>query len=115
MTGTLPNEPQVRLCARLRDLLANEPTTREVSMFGGRAFMVNERILVSAGKNGDLLVRVATERSDELLALAGVTRAQMKNGRKMGVGWITVAADAIGTDGQLKHWLLIALAHNDGK
>ncbi|MFT4231595.1 MAG: transcriptional regulator [Leucobacter sp.] len=51
---------------RIRRLLADEPTTREVSMFGGRSFMVNEQMIVSAQKDGGLLVRVAADRHEEL-------------------------------------------------
>lgn len=52
---------QALLIARLRALLADEPVTREVSMFGGRSFMVNETMIVSALKDGGLLVRVAAD------------------------------------------------------
>ncbi|MBM7478746.1 hypothetical protein JOD49_001666 [Oerskovia jenensis] len=31
------------LVERLRDVLADEPSLREVSMFGGRSFMLDER------------------------------------------------------------------------
>ena len=48
---------QVDLIERLRALLADEPVVREVSMFGGRTFMVNEKMMVSALKDGSLLVR----------------------------------------------------------
>ncbi len=41
-------EPQQRLITRLRALLADEPVLREVAMFGGRSFMVDEKLVVSA-------------------------------------------------------------------
>ena len=41
---------QNALVERLRELLTGEAVLREVSMFGGRAFMVNEKMVVSAGK-----------------------------------------------------------------
>ncbi|MBC3193167.1 TfoX/Sxy family protein [Pseudonocardia sp. C8] len=104
--------PQSALVARLRDLLAGEPSTREVAMFGGRAFMVDEKMVVSALKDGDLLVRVPAARHDELLARPGAEQAEMGAGRSMGPGWISVSARAVGTADGLSFWLDVALAHN---
>lgn len=59
-------------------------------MFGGRSFMVNDAILVSASASGDLLVRIDPERSEELAARPGAAVAQM-GGRTMGPAWLTVA------------------------
>ncbi len=78
-------------------------------MFGGRAFLVDDRIVVSAWKNGDLLARVSAERTDELLSRPGAAPAVMGKDREMGAGWITVAAEAIEGDGPLSHWLTISL------
>jgi hypothetical protein len=104
--------PQSELIERLRDLLAGEPSTREVSMFGGRSFMVNDRMVVSAMKPGDLLVRVPAERHDELLSRPGAVQAEMGAGRTMGPGWISVSASHLDTEAGLSEWLDIALAHN---
>ncbi|MBX3029087.1 MAG: TfoX/Sxy family protein [Chloroflexi bacterium] len=105
---TIP-PPQVELVERLRTLLGDEPTTREQSMFGVRAFMVRDRMVVAAQKDGGLLVRVPLERDDELLGRPGASRPEMGAGRSMGPGWITVAASAIETDAGLSVWLTIAL------
>ena len=83
---------QHHLVQRVRALVDDEPDVREVSMFGGRAIMVNDKMIVSAGKTGDLLVRVA--------------------GREMGAGWITVAPEAIADDGRLAFWVDVAMRHN---
>ncbi len=103
---------QALLIERVRDLLADEPVTREVSMFGGRAFMVNEKMIVSALKDGGLLVRVASDRHDELLTRPGAAQAEMGAGRDMGPGWIEVAAPTITDDAGLAFWVGIALEHN---
>lgn len=68
---------QISLIERLRNLLADEPALREVSMFGGRSFMVNEKMAVSALKDGSLLVRVDARRHEALLKTAGATQAEM--------------------------------------
>lgn len=103
---------QAELVERLLDLLADEPSTREVSMFGCRAMMVNEKMVSGALKNGDLLVRVPSERHERLTAQPGATEAEMGAGRTMGPGWITVSAGSIRTEEALRFWLDIALEHN---
>ncbi|WP_369254091.1 TfoX/Sxy family protein [Geodermatophilus amargosae] len=103
--------PRADLIERLRALLADEPSTREVSVFGGRAFMVDDKMVVSVLKDGDLLVRVDAARHDELLRRPGATQAEMGAGRTMGPGWITVSAASIAGDG-LSSWLDVALEHN---
>ncbi|MDT5039384.1 MAG: hypothetical protein QOE51_369 [Actinoplanes sp.] len=100
------------LVERLRALLADEPSTREVSMFGGRSFMVHDKMVASALKEGDLLVRVDAERHGELTRLRGAAQAEMGAGRNMGPGWITVSAASIASDESLSFWLDAALAYN---
>ena len=105
-------QQQADLIERVRALLTDEPSTREVAMFGGRSFMVNEKMVASARDGGDLLVRVAAERDDELRQVPGATRAEMGAGRNMGPGWISVAAESITNDERLSFWLDVALEHN---
>jgi len=84
-------------------------------MFGGRCFMVDERLVVGVDKNGDLLVRADPERTDELLDVAGARQAEMGAGRAMSNGWITVARDAVASDEDLEFWTGEALAHHDAQ
>lgn len=100
------------LVERIRDFLINESVVREVSMFGGRSFMVNEKMIVSAQKDGGLLVRVSADQHQELLGQPGVAQAEMGPGRDMGPGWIEVAADAVSDQDGLSFWLGVALAYN---
>lgn len=103
---------QTELIERIRGLLAGESVMREVSMFGGRSFMVNDKMIVSALKSGALLVRVAADQHEELLGRPGAAQAEMGAGRDMGPGWIEVDAASISDGGNLSSWLEIALAHN---
>ncbi len=109
---TQTNQDQTALVERVRTLVADESSSREVSMFGGRAFMVNDKMIVSALRNGDLLVRVAVERDSELLEITGASRAEMGAGRTMGPGWIRVSADSITSDDRLSFWIGVALEYN---
>ncbi|WP_241237208.1 TfoX/Sxy family protein [Brachybacterium saurashtrense] len=103
---------QAELLAQVRALIADEGTVREVSMFGGRAVMVDERMLVSVQKDGTLLARVDAERHDELLTRPGAAQAQMGAGRSMGPGWIEVAAEALAEDEGLEAWIGVAREHH---
>ncbi|UVI35190.1 TfoX/Sxy family protein [Brevibacterium spongiae] len=103
---------QTALIERIRALITDEANAREVSMFGGRAVMVNEKMIVSAGKNGDLLVRVDADRHDELLTREGAAQAEMGTGRGMGPGWIDVSAEAITDDEALSSWIETAMDFN---
>ena len=108
-------QQQTELIERLRVLLADEPSIREVSMFGGRSFMVNDKMIVSALRDGDLLVRAAPERDGELVDLTGATSAEMGVGRAMGPGWVAVAVESIVDERQLSFWLGVALEYNRTK
>ena len=103
---------QSELVDRVRAALVGEQTTREVSMFGGRSVMVREKMVVSALKSGDLLVRISAERHDDLASRAGAAQAEMGEGRSMGPGWIQVAAASIADDDELRFWITAALDHN---
>ncbi len=106
------NAGQAALIERIRALLVDEPVQREVAMFGGRSFMVHEKMIVSALKNGGLLVRVPADRHDELLRAEGAVQAEMGAGRTMGPGWIEVVPEAVSGDAQLSFWVDIAMEHN---
>jgi len=51
------------LVDRVRDALAAQPSVREVKMFGGLSFMVNEKMVVSVRGGGGLLVRAGPRQS----------------------------------------------------
>lgn len=101
------------LVDRIRDALGASPSVREVKMFGGLSFMVNERMVVHVRSNHDLLVRADPERADALLSVKGARPAEMGAGRAMGKGWILVDDEAVETDGDLGFWIDVALDHND--
>ena len=103
---------QFDLIERIRALLADESEVREVSMFGGVSVMVNENMIVSAMKDGDLLVRVDADRHNELLNKPGASQAAMGPGRDMGPGWIKVEAAAVRGQEQLSAWVDDAMAYN---
>lgn len=106
------NASQAALIERVRAMVADEAAVREVSMFGGRAIMVNDKMIVSALRGGDLLVRVAHDRDGDLLEVPGASRAEMGVGRSMGPGWISVSGESITGDERLTFWVGTALEYN---
>ena len=99
------------LADRVRAALPHDRPVREVSMFGGLSFMVDDTMVVAAGRNGDLLVRIDPARNDELLNVPGAKPAVMGADRPMGPGWITVSHDGLTTDKQLAFWTQVGLEH----
>ena len=104
---------------RVRSILSDREHVREVKMFGGLAFMVDERMVVCvSGGGSDLLVRVAPERDAEMAQRPGAQRAEMGKGRSMGEGWITVDEAALESDTDLRYWIDVSLdfhAQGSGK
>ncbi len=112
---TKPPTPEIaardQLAERLRALLADAQPLDERSMFGSRAFMVRDKLVACAFKQGRLLVRVEADREPDLLERPGADRAVMA-GRDMGAGWVSVDPEAITDDAALKPWLDVALDYN---
>lgn len=105
-------EVQDQLADRIHTALADEPSTRTVSMFGGLSFMVHEKMVVAAQRDGDLLVRIDPEQHSGLVARPGVRQAEMGTGRSMGPGWISVDHAAITGDEHLAWWIDVAMGFN---
>ena len=99
------------LADRVRAALPQDRPVREVSMFGGLSFMVDESMVVAVRRDGDLLVRIDPARNDELLNVPGAKPAVMGTDRPMGPGWITVSRDGLRTDQQLAFWTGVGLEH----
>jgi TfoX/Sxy family transcriptional regulator of competence genes len=97
---------------RVRVLVAGQragPVT-EKRMFGGLAFMLagNMAVVVHGNSRG-LMVRVDPAQTDALAAEPGAAVMEM-NGRSMR-GWITVAADALAIDADLRRWVERGVAY----
>jgi TfoX/Sxy family transcriptional regulator of competence genes len=109
--STTPSDPVVQdLMDRVRASLQDRPV-REVKMFGVRAIMVDNVMVVAVHRDGSLLVRVDPADDDKLLSNAHAYRAEMGAGRSMGQGWIHVEAEALRSDVGLTSWLDCALSY----
>lgn len=98
------------LADRIREALADEPAVREVSMFGGLSFLVNDKLALTANHQGDLMLRCDPARVDELTG-KGAKLAEMR-GRQMSRGWIIVSSDDLQAEQDFAFWLGVALRYN---
>ncbi|MHA7140445.1 TfoX/Sxy family protein [Arthrobacter sp. CAL618] len=96
------------LSGRLRDILASYPNVREIRMFGGVSFMVNDRMAVASDRSGDLLVRANPAEYDALLR-RGAVPALMGKEKPMGRGWLTVSRDQLDDEAELAYWVTIGV------
>ena len=98
-------EPNADLTERVRHALAGGRCDREVKMFGGLAFMLDDRMVVCISRSGGLLARIAPERDAELVRRPGARRAEMGEGRSMGPGWIAIDREQLDSDDGLAFWI----------
>ncbi|MEU4562745.1 TfoX/Sxy family protein [Actinoplanes sp. NPDC023936] len=98
------------LADRIRAVLSGLPV-REVSMFGGLTFMINDRITATANSAGDLMVRCDPVRVEDLLDRDGAQWPSMR-GRRMSKGWIVVESARVESGEDLRSWIEEALDYN---
>ena len=91
------------LANRIRELVAAETDLSEMRMFGGLAFLVGGNMAVAASGQGGLMVRVAPEETDALVARPHARPFEMR-GRPM-PGWLLVDAEGLGTRAELEPWV----------
>jgi len=90
------------LAARIRECLPRRRRLTEKKMFGGLGFMLHGNMCVGVWKMA-LIVRLGKQQAAEALKQPGVVPFDV-TGRPM-TGWAMVQAEALETDGQLRHWL----------
>jgi TfoX/Sxy family transcriptional regulator of competence genes len=97
------------LANRIRELIAAEPGVVEKKMFGGLAFLIGGHMSVSVSGRGGLLLRVAPEETEALLAKPHAAPFEMR-GRTMD-GWLRVDASGVKTKQQLDRWVQRGVAY----
>ena len=91
------------LAARIRALVADEPSLTEKKMFGGLAFLVGGNMAIGASGQGGILVRVDPEQSDALVDTTEAYVMEMR-GRSM-AGWLRIDSEHVATDRELAKWV----------
>jgi TfoX/Sxy family transcriptional regulator of competence genes len=95
------------LAERIRELLDGQKNLAEKKMFGGLAFLIGGHMAVAASGQGGILVRVAPEDSDKLVASTSAYPMEMR-GREM-QGWLRVDVDDVRTKRELAKWVRLGV------
>lgn len=97
-----------KMAGRVKALLGRRKIT-EKKMFGGLAFMVNDKMCVTIGPER-IMVRIDPVEHAVLAARPGASPAIMR-GREY-KGYVRVQNDVLKTEKALAHWVGLALAFN---
>ena len=98
------------LAELVRQAITGVKGVTEKKMFGGIAFMANDRMLIGVDKD-DLIIRCEKEETDALLKKKGVRVFDLSGGRPM-KGWLLVGTEATKTAKGLSEWVEFAIAGN---
>lgn len=98
------------LASLVRKAITGVKGVTEKKMFGGIAFMANDRMLIGVDKN-DLIIRCGKEETDALLKKKGVRVFDLSGGRPM-KGWLLVGPEATKSAKGLGEWIQFAINGN---
>jgi hypothetical protein len=97
------------LAARIRALVDGEPGLTEQTMFGGVAFLIGGNMAVAASGQGGLLVHVAPEHSEVLVASTSAVPMEMR-GKEL-AGWLRVASEDVAGEQELAQWVELGASY----
>jgi TfoX/Sxy family transcriptional regulator of competence genes len=98
-----------KLAQKIREALHGIRNVHEKRMFGGIAFMVNDKMCVGVDKN-DLMVRCSPDMTETLLSRKGVRIFDL-TGKPM-KGWLLVNAEGIRSKKDFDFWVSLAVEAN---
>jgi hypothetical protein len=98
------------LADRIRAALPDDRPVREVSMFGGLSFMVDDSMVVAAGRNGDCS-SASTRTTRRLLDVAGAKPRSWGADRPWDRAGSPSRYDGLTTDQQLAFWIQVGMEH----
>jgi TfoX/Sxy family transcriptional regulator of competence genes len=98
-----------KLADRIRESLSKVRGVKEKKMFGGIAFMLNDKMCVGVDKD-DLMLRCEPKQTDELLAKKGVRIFDL-TGKPM-KGWLLIGPEATLGKKNLDYWINLAIEAN---
>jgi hypothetical protein len=99
-----------QLADRVRLALSGTKKLIEKKMFGGIAFMMNDKMCVGVDKE-DLMLRCELERTDELLSRKGARPFDL-TGKPM-KGWLLIAPEGTKSKKDFDWWIQTAVESNE--
>ena len=97
------------LAERIRNAFSHLPKVEEKKMFGGLAFMVADKMCVTAGADR-ITCRIDPAMHEEAIQRKGCSAVIMK-GREF-KGFVHVEEDSIKAAKDFNYWIALALAYN---
>lgn len=97
------------LTERVRAALAHHPAVTEKKMFRGVAFLVDDKLCLSAGDD-ELMLQFDPAITDDVFKKPGVRPMIMKG--RMLKGYAYVKEAELKTEMQLSYWITLALDYN---
>lgn len=98
-----------KLADRIRKALAHLPNVKEKKMFGGLAFMVDDKMCITAGSNR-IMCRIDPGVHEEAIKRKG-SRTVIMRGREY-KGYVHVDEDNIKNKRDFDYWIGLALDYN---
>ncbi|ELR68277.1 hypothetical protein C900_00580 [Fulvivirga imtechensis AK7] len=98
------------IATHIRQALAHLPDVEEKKMFGGLAFMVNNKMCMTANANR-MMCRIDPALHEEALQREGCTTVVMK-GREYR-GYVYIHADSLKTPADFDYWVSLAVDFNE--
>ncbi|MFZ6014676.1 MAG: TfoX/Sxy family protein [Bacteroidota bacterium] len=98
-----------KLADRVREALSGTKKMIEKKMFGGIAFMINNKMCVGVDKE-DLMLRCEPERTNEFLSMKGVRLFDL-TGKPM-KGWLLISSEGTKSKKDLDWWIQTAVESN---
>ncbi|OFW60993.1 MAG: RNA methyltransferase [Actinobacteria bacterium RBG_16_64_13] len=96
------------LAQRVREVLAEQPSVIEKSMFGGICFLLRGN-MVAGVVNEDLMVRVGPEAHDDLVSRPDA-RPMDFTGKSL-KGFVYVGPEGLDSDTELRRWIGYGVAY----
>ena len=98
-----------RLAKRIRAALSNLPRVVEKKMFGGLAFMVDDKMCITAGAD-TIMCRIDPSIHGEVIKNKGCKTVMMRG--KAYKGYVYVNAENIESSDDFNYWIALALSYN---
>ena len=97
------------LANKIRVALSQVPKVKEKKMFGGMAFMIDDKMCVTAGA-GRMMCRINPAIHEEAIKKKGCRTVIMRG--KEYKGYVHVEEDSIKTKKDFDYWIALALEYN---
>lgn len=98
-----------KIAERIRQALSAVPNVEEKKMFGGLAFMVDNKMCITAGADR-IMCRIDPAFHEEATTRKGCQTVIMKGSEYK--GYVHVNEDSIKNENDLNYWVCLALDYN---